>query len=185
MTAHPQPLTPDEFIVWEHAQEAKHEFVAGMVVAFAGGTIEHATIAANLTFAVVGRLRGQYSCRTYGPDMLVATQTSIRYADLIVTCDERDRVARSTRVAFPKLIVEILSVSTASVDRGEKLDEYQTIESLEEYVLIDSRKRWVAIMRRSGETWMQSLPISTGTMHLASIDLDVALDELYVNSGVV
>jgi hypothetical protein len=39
------------------------------------------------------------------------------------TCDERD-LADEQITRFPKLIVEVLSKSTAAVDRGDKFEEY-------------------------------------------------------------
>lgn len=34
-------MTPGEFIVWETAQEYKHEYVSGKIVAMAGASIRH------------------------------------------------------------------------------------------------------------------------------------------------
>jgi Uma2 family endonuclease len=184
MTAHPQqPLTLAEFIAWELRQESKHEFVEGRVFSFAGGTIEDAAIARTILSALDTKLRGS-PCRAYGSDVMVATDRSSRYADVVVTCDERDHAPKTTTLRYPKLIVEVLSDSTAAADRGDKLDEYRSIETLEEYILVDSRKRWAETYRRIGDEWTVSLPVTAGRLRLGSVDFTLDLDEIYENSGV-
>ncbi len=115
---------------------------------------------------------------------MIATEHSSRYADVVVTCDECDHAPRTVALRYPRLIVEVLSESTAAVNRGEKLDEYRTLETLEEYVLIDSRKRWAETYRRLEAEWTASMPLVRGKLRLASVDLTLDLDELYRESGV-
>jgi Uma2 family endonuclease len=183
MTAQPHDLTLAEFIAWEARQEAKHEFADGRVYAFAGGTKRHAAIAVELLGLLNTCLRGS-PCRVYGSDVLIAMGQSGRYADVVVTCDERDtRDLGETAVHYPKLIIEVLSDSTAAVDRGDKLDEYRTIDSLEEYVLVDSRRRWVEVYRRGDNAWLASLPMTDGELRLASVDATVSLEDLYATAG--
>lgn len=174
-------LTFDEFLKWEEQQEFKHEFVSGHVVAFAGGTLGHTFLASELIAQILPKVA---PCRTYGSDALVRTARSFRYPDLVVTCDERDRDPASRVVVGPKTIVEVLSESTAAVDRGEKLDEYRSIVTLEEYVLIDSRKRWCETYRRAGDGWLASLPTTAGTLVLESLDVTIDLDDLYERAGI-
>jgi len=93
--------------------------------------------------------------------------------------DERDSDS-AVYVRYPKLLIEVLSKSTASLDRTAKLHEYRSIETLEEYVLVDSRKRWAQTNVRvpSGER-IASLPIESGSITLTSIGLTIDLDDLY------
>jgi Uma2 family endonuclease len=108
---------------------------------------------------------------------------SSRYADLIVTCDERDHLDAQA-IHFPKLIVEVLSESTAKDDLGPKMREYQTIQTLEEYVTIDSRKRWAQIARREQNRWIIEFPVTGGSLELRSVGVMIDLDEIYETSGV-
>lgn len=169
------PISFEEFLEWELAQEAKHEFVGGVVVAFAGGTLRHAAITAKLLALIVPAAR---PCRTGTSDILIQMSHSARYADVVVTCDERDRLDDRT-LRYPKLILEVLSESTSAVDRSEKLEEYTAIDTLDEYVMVDSRKRWVQVIRRSREGWNLLPPQSSETLQLRSIDLAIDLDDLY------
>jgi len=181
MTAQPhEPLTVASFIAWELLQEARHEFVDGHVHGFAGGTLGHSALAASL----ISRIRPiALPCKTLTSDALVRMQRSARYADVVVTCDERDG-NDATAVRYPKLILELLSDSTAAVDRGDKFDEYRSIETLEEYILIDSRKRWAETYRRVNGEWIASLPMTTGNLRLWSVGLSMDIDELYRECGI-
>ena len=77
------------------------------------------------------------------------------------------------------MLVEVLSESTSAVDRGPKTDEYRTIDTLHEYVLIDSRKRWTQTIRRAGDDWIVSLPISAGTLRFESVYVTMSYDDIY------
>lgn len=184
MTTLPQePVTREQFIAWEQYQESRHELVAGRISYFPGVTIEHSTIAGAVFVALVTHV-GDGPCRVHGADMMIETCRGIRYSDGVVTCDEGDRIPNIRTLRAPKLIVEVLSESTAAVDRGAKLDEYRAIPSLEEYVLIDSRKRWATAHRRIQGEWRASQPIVAGELSFASVGLALDLDRIYRKAGV-
>lgn len=170
MTARPQPATLDEFS-------------DGVITAFAGGSNAHAALCLTLTSAVHVHLRGS-RYRAFGSDALVLTGSSGRSPDLTVSCDDRDLGdLYETGISFPKLIVEVLSESTAAVDRGAKLDEYRALATLEDYVLVDARRRWVATYLRIVHEWIASRQMSDGTPCLASVDLTLDIATLYADAG--
>ena len=178
MSVDPLPLTLAGFLAWEERQQAKFEYRAGAVFAMAGASDDHGQIVLNLSAIIRPALRGT-QCRAYPLDMkLVTTYPASRYPDLLVTCDARDARERLIK-RHPKLIIEVLSPGTASVDTGDKLDEYQTIPELEEYVLIDSRKPSVRIFRRDGDTLKTDPATITGSIELRSLGLTVALADIY------
>ena len=171
-------MTLDAFLSWEERQLDRHDFRAGVVVAFAGTSDTHNQIATNLTLAIEPAL-GEGPCRLYVGDVaLVTAYPSSRYPDVFVTCDERD-TNDSMRKRHPKLIVEILSSSTAAVDANEKLDEYETIPTLEEYALVDSRRVSVRMFRRVGHQLVTDPLIITGSLELRSIGTMVPLATIY------
>jgi Uma2 family endonuclease len=185
VTAQPhEPLTQAEFLAWELQQPDKHEFVDGYVYplfgdataqGFAGGTGWHNRLALELALVIAPAAR---PCRTYTSDMRIETARSTRYADLFVTCDERDHDDASV-MRHPKLIVEVLSESTAREDLGPKKREYESIDTLNEYLVIDSRKRWAQVIRREGGEWVESAPSGSGLLELKSLGLILNLDEVY------
>jgi Uma2 family endonuclease len=183
MTTVPQGLSLADFVAWEATQETRHEYCRGLISAFPGGTLRHAALAGEIYAILLARLRGT-PCRPFIMDVLTSMEYSARYPDVVVTCDERDTgdLGRRT-LQHPKLIVEVLSESTASVDRGDKLDEYRSLESLEEYVLIDSRRCWAEAYRRADAGWVIAPPVSRGRLLLSSLGIQLDLDDLYANVG--
>jgi Uma2 family endonuclease len=183
MAAPPQTLSLADFIEWEALQESKHEYSAGCISLFPGGTLRHAALAGEIHAILLAHLRGT-RCQPFIIDVLTTTEYSARYPDVVVTCDERDTSDLSRRTLnHPKLIVEILSESTEAVDCGAKLDEYRSIATLEEYVLLDSRRRWAAAYRRAENGWLTALPMATGLLELTSVGASLDLDELYEGVG--
>jgi Uma2 family endonuclease len=116
--------------------------------------------------------------------MMVVTPRGVRFPDVVVTCDERDQAPHTVALRHPRLIVEVLSESTARTDRAAKVDEYRAMPSLEEIVLVDSRKRWSAAYHRAGAVWVASEPQTGGEVSLASVDMRLDLDGLYGRCGV-
>jgi len=184
MTTQPTGFTLADFLAWETLQDSKHEFSEGRISAFPGVTQMHAAIVLEIAARLHAHLRGT-RCRVFVCDVLTTTQLSARYPDVVVTCDERDTADPYSRtLAHPTLIVEVLSESTAAVDRGPKLDEYRSIATLAEYVLIDSRRRWAEVYRRADGGWITRLPFSTGPLGFSSVGLTIDLEEIYDSVGV-
>ena len=176
---HQPEMSLDEFLAWEAAQSTKHEFVDGEIYAMAGASRAHGTIALNLAALVRPAIRGT-RCQAYLADMKVIppNQRSVRYPDLVLTCDPRD-LDDEQITRLPKLIVEVLSRNTASVDRGDKFEEYRRIPTLEEYVLIDSTQVSVEILRRGNDLWTFTEYGPGRSFRLESIPLDIGVDDLY------
>lgn len=175
----PQKMTVEAYLEWEPRQELRYEFVDGEVFAMAGGTIAHNDIAVNLLTAMRPHLRKQ-GCRINIADAKVpVTSSRYRYPDLVITCDERDKTALDA-IQQPKLIVEVLSVGTEALDRGDKLKEYCRLPSLEEYVLISSTQVSVEIYRRAqGRFWLYTAYQANDSIELESVDFEFPIDLLY------
>lgn len=86
-----------------------------------------------------------------------------------------------TYKSFPKLIIEVLSQSTEAFDRGDKFNDYQTLESLQEYVLVNSKNQRVEAFRRNVDgLWLFQTYASSGkTFELQSINLTASFLDLY------
>lgn len=89
----------------------------------------------------------------FGSDMKVYVEAhnSFYYPDVSVCCDGNDR--NELFLTRPCFIFEILSPSTASIDRREKRASYCTLESLREYVIVDQDQPRVEIYRREAGGW--------------------------------
>ena len=117
----------EAYLAWEERQVEKHEFIAGEVFARAEARHEHVVVSGNLAAAFKQRLRGG-PCQAYVADFKVRVEAAdaFFYLDVVVSCDPRDHAADQF-IAYPALIVEVLSESTAAFDRGKKFAAYGTL----------------------------------------------------------
>ena len=85
--------------------------------------------------------------------LFVGAADAFFYPDVMVTCDERDRHA-DLAIERPKLIVEVLSDSTAAYDWGAKFAAYRKLADLSEFLLIDIEHRRLELYRREADHWL-------------------------------
>lgn len=183
MAANPHStMTVDEYLEAERHNPIKHEYVDGHVYAMSGGTRAHGLIAANILFALMGRLRGG-PCRVYNSDVKVqVTATRYFYPDVSVGCDERDRVndAEAEAVFYPSVVVEVLSPTTEAYDRGDKFALYRGNKTLQQYVLVNGRRAEVEVYTRGDNGfWLFRSFGPDAEVLLESIDVHVPVAAFY------
>ena len=173
-------LTPEEYFIWEEQQLLRHEYLSGEVYAISGGTQNHGRIASNIIFILKGHLRGG-GCQVGNSDCRVnifETKDYV-YPDVSVTCDERDRTAIQA-IQYPCLIVEVLSASTASYDRGDKFRMYRRNPSLQDYVLVDAEKIAIDLYRKNDRGNWEIFNYQSGNnIDLQSIGLSFSIESVY------
>jgi Uma2 family endonuclease len=173
-------LSVDEYLEFEANSERRHEYIDGAVYAMTGASENHELIAVNLVAAIHGHLRGG-PCRTYKSDFKLRLQIEKRdlfyYPDVMVACG-REGVA-SHYLRYPKLIVEVLSSSTESIDRREKFLSYKQVATVEEYVLASQDTAQITIFRRA-EKWATRVhTCSDSVARFQSIGLPLTLGQIY------
>jgi Uma2 family endonuclease len=129
-------LTPEQYLAIEREADYKSEYFNGEMYAMAGGSRAHSKLCMRLAQILMSHLDGT-GCEVYGSDMKVRTDRNGLYAypDLTVTCGEPSSDQYDVLIR-PRLIIEVLSKSTESKDRGFKFQQYKKTDSLEEYVLV-------------------------------------------------
>ncbi len=176
-------FSPEEYLQIEEQSPIKHEYIDGRLYAMVGASQAHNLLAGNLFAALHGHIRGS-ECRVFMSDMKVHITPRNRYyyPDVAVSCDQRDRETPIS-LRFPRVIVEVLSDSTEAFDRGDKFQDYQTIESLQEYILISSKQQLVQCFRRDGEgLWvLRSYTEEQEVFQLSSLNFSFTLESLYEN----
>jgi Uma2 family endonuclease len=176
-------FSPDEYLQIEEQSPIKHEYIDGRLYAMVGVSQSHNLISINLLTTLYQHLQGS-SCLVFMSDIKVRIEQRNRffYPDIVVSCDARDRET-PLYLRYPDLIVEILSDSTEAFDRGDKFEDYQTIETLREYVLVSSKRPLLQCFRRSNSgLWeLQSYTEEQGNFQLSSLDFSFTLEALYRN----
>lgn len=169
-----------QFLDWEAAQAQRHEFVAGEVFAMAGADDAHVTVALNVAMALRRHLAGT-PCRVTMSDMKLAVRESqgVYYPDVMVTCSEADRASALVK-SEPKLLVEVLSPSTAAFDRGDKFADYRRLASLQEYALVDPKTRRSDVYRKGADDLWVLHPADAGqSLVLSSVALEIDAQTLF------
>jgi Uma2 family endonuclease len=171
-------ISPDEYLAGERVSPIKHEYRRGQVYAMSGAKKPHVVITANLT-----RLLGNHLDE--GPCLVMASDIKLRleaadcyyYPDVIVTCHPEDLAGTEDCIRYPKLVIEVLSKSTASFDKGEKFVDYQTCPTLEEYVLISQTKPEVLRYVLQDGVWVKG--VVSDRLYLSSINCDCSVADIY------
>lgn len=175
--------TPQEYAALELEAETKSEYWNGEIYAMAGASPRHTIIAANVIAAFHVQLRGR-PCSVHTGDLRVKVSPTglYTYPDVVVVCGKArfDEIVPNT-LLNPAIIVEVLSKSTESYDRGGKFDHYRTLETLTDYLLVSQETASVEHrMRQPDDKWL--LGIYKGlqtTVPLPSIGCELALADVY------
>lgn len=182
MAANPQHiLSYDEYLTLEREGGARHEYFNGEVFAMSGAEPAHVDIVSNTISALMSGLK-ERPCKVHNPDMRVLTASRLStYPDISVVCGERQfNDDRPRALLNPTVIIEVLSLSSAAYERGDKFHHYRSIATLREYVLIASTRRRIEVFtRQPGDSWQITVLDDAGAVELASIGCALALPDVY------
>ena len=173
-----------EYLALEATSDLRHEFLRDEIFAMAGGTPEHAALAAAVLGALTAALRGR-PCRVYSSDLRirVAATGLCTYPDASVVCDRLETDPDDPdAILNPILLVEVLSDSTEAYDRGVTAAHYRRIPSLREYVLGSQGEPLIEVYRRNEREHWELMEARAGmSIELASLDVGLEVDAIYAN----
>jgi Uma2 family endonuclease len=114
----PERMTFEDYLDFEDATALRHELMDGNVFAMSGASDVHNLICTNLMLLIAGPLLGKCQVFQGGMKLKVdhANSSDGFYPDVMVSCSatDRDKLFRKE----PVLLIEVLSPSTARIDRG-------------------------------------------------------------------
>lgn len=173
-----------DYVDLERYSNVRHEYFAGVIYAMAGGSREHAAMAARIIARLAPQLTGK-RCEAHTSDLRIrASATGLAtYPDVTVLCGpiETDPEDPHT-ITNPKVVFEVLSDSTEDYDRGEKLDHYQQIPSLQEIVLVSQRAPLIEVWRREQtKSWSRHTFGPHDIAQLLSLQAELPVDDLYAD----
>lgn len=177
MTAH---YAYADYLTLEASSNVKHEYLGGQIYAMAGGTPEHAALAAAAIGLLFPQLRGT-SCRAYDSDLRVRTPSGLAtYPDVTVVCGTTERDATDPQaVTNPALLIGVQSRTTEEYDAGDKFEHYKSLASLGQYVLIGHRDRALTVWTRGEDGKWQSATVRDGEIAELTIGARLDVRELY------
>ncbi len=179
-------LSIQEYTSLETSTDTKYEYHDGTVFAMAGGTLNHGLICGNIFGEMRSQLRNkQQNCTVMNSEIKlhIASKNAFLYPDAMVICGEIEKSDKELNaVTNPIVIIEVLSKSTESYDRGDKFYLYRQLKSLQEYILINQKKALVEVYKREADLW--KITRFSGLDDLLLIDalgISVDLKEIYQN----
>jgi len=176
-------ITPEEYLALERRAEIRSEYFEGEMFAMSGVTREHARIVLN----IATELNNQFAdrpCEVYAVDLRTKVSPTglYTYPDVVAVCGEPEfEDPMCDTLVNPQLIIEVLSDSTESYDRGKKFAHYRTIGSLREYVLVSQTEcRIERFSRQDDGNWLYTENTdSEGSMELTSVACRLSLARVY------
>jgi len=157
--------TYQDYVWLEQESTVRHEFLSGEIVAVAGGTPEHAAMAAEVIGQLRERLRGG-PCRVFTSDLGVRVlETGLAtYPDASVVCGPTVR-----------------DPDKEDYDRGEKLAQYQHIPTLEAVVVISHRMPRIEVWSRSpaSERWERAEAGAGGAAAVTALGCALDVDAIW------
>ncbi len=178
-------MTVQEYFSFEESSQDKHEFYKGELFAMSGASRIHNLIVGNLLFIFKNQFK-KNDCEIYSSDMRVQIdeQNHYTYPDLTIVCGKRifpDK--KETTLVNPTVVIEVLSNSTESYDRGKKFQSYRSIPSLQTYILVSTNYKQIEVFKKSEDNvWTLSEADADGNLPIPFPNCILAMNEVY--SGV-
>ncbi len=176
-------LSEQEYLAIENASDSKHELINGVAYAMAGASPAHNVITSNLAYELRAALQtAGRRCLVLGSDqrLLVEATGMYTYPDISVVCAKPQFHGDSPQsLVNPSLLVEVLSPSTASDDRGNKFAHYRRLPSLQELLFVYQDEPRVEHYKRleSGQ-WLMT-EITEGAVELPGLGCALPMDGIY------
>ncbi len=178
-------FTEEEYLLIERQSPTKNEFFEGEIFAMSGAKRNHNRIVENLSIVIGSLLKGK-SCQSFSSDFRVhiPKNTLYTYPDFLVVYGDEVLVKDGymDTLLDVTLIVEVLSPSTQSYDRGAKFNLYKSIEVLQEYILIQSEKKYFIehyIKNKEGVWNLKTYSNLNDLIRFPSIGVETSLAEIY------
>lgn len=177
------PTMPLPSVTWQDVQQMpddgnRYEAIEGDLYMTPAPTPRHQILLLRFYDALAAVLREQHG------GILLVAPVGVEFPstgegvqpDLMFVSDERRRIIRDTSVrGAPDLVVEILSPSTASHDRGPKRRLYER-QGVREYWIVDPDENAVDVWHfgeePAHEHFERTLPVKLGAEPVGVIDLE-------------
>lgn len=185
MSSLPLPkMTVEDYLAFDRAAEVKSEFHDGELFQIEAVSLQHNRVALNTARKLADQLDGTPCEVLIQPIRVRVSPTKFVYPDLMVVCgtpEVTDEVQDT--ITNPKVIIEVLSPSTADYDYRAKFQLYRNLPSFTEYLLIDQNDPKVEVFRRlEGSDWLLSSYAGLdAVVPVRCLNIEVPLSVIYAH----
>ena len=170
-------LSVEDYLDMEKTATVRHEYVAGEIYAMVGVSRRHSRIAGNVFRRLANAAAGG-PCRVHQSDVKLRIDDVFYYPDVMVACgpEPEDPYYEDE----PCLVVEVVSPSTETTDRREKLAAYKRIPGLKAYLIVDQDRARVERHFRDEEgVWRRGDLVDEGRFPVPCPETPLSLAEIY------
>jgi Uma2 family endonuclease len=167
-----------EFAAWAAMQDGPWELHDGIPVSMSPERVTHADTKLSISLAFTAAIRtAGLTCRFLPDGVLVPIDDSRRFQpDGLVYCGQRAD-GNALEIPNPVIVIEVLSLSTATRDLRDKLVGYFIVPSIVHYLIVDPDKQMV-IHHRRAETAIETRVVANGAIKLEPPGLEVEFSTL-------
>ncbi len=176
-------ISVEKYFSMEEASEYKSEYYHGEIFAMTGASLNHNLIVSNLITALNNGLR-ESACFVFPGDMKIQVEEARHYTypDVSVVCGDIEFAkGRNDTIVNPAVILEVLSATTQSYDRGDKFKAYRELGSLRDYILVDQYSHHVESFFRneSGRWELDEFDNINDSFKIRSVGVRLPLTDIY------
>jgi len=148
-----------------------------------GGTTNHNKLALKIAAKLLAILEEQgYEIYIGDVKLWIEAYNRYTYPDVMVVEGKATYQGKSQSVITnPRVIIEVLSKSTANYDQGDKFDVYRTIPSFQEYILISQTEYYIKqfVKNEQGKWLLTDYRGESEILKLESVDFEMSLKAIY------
>ena len=177
-------MTVEDFLALDREKlDQKYALRNGEMVAMTEGSTNHTILITNMSMLLQSQLR-KSSCSALVEGTL-KVEDECYLPDIMVTCNEADLTENKTYIEHPKVVIEVLSPTTETDDRRNKLWVYTQCDSMQEYVLVNWDIKMVQRMTRKGTEgidriqWIDRWYTQGECVELETLGLTILVDDIY------
>ena len=161
---------------------ARSELVNGRVIPRPGSNRWHSLIASNITIALGSRMHGHKSEIYVGGMRVRLNNNLVTYPDVVVVNGEPAFTDQNSDLLLnPTIVFEVISSSTNTADKTQKLESFLAMDSIKECVVIkEDEMRVEHYAKQNPKQWIYRIYNERDdVVSLESIGCKVSLSEVY------
>ncbi|MBL7814068.1 MAG: Uma2 family endonuclease [Saprospiraceae bacterium] len=184
-------MTAEEYLRMQRSgareMTLKYEFFNRKLRFMAGGSPNHNRISRNLTYLLERQIRENNTTQeVFAGDMRTISylqEKNYLYPDVVLVdgtpyFDDEN----GDNLANPTLVIEVLSESTESFDRGDKFKSYRQTPSMREYILVNQKEKCIEqFFKNEKGRWQIGDIITEGSFKLETLPFELDVDDIYRN----
>ncbi len=175
----PRGITVDEFLVWSEQQSGRYELHDGNVYAMSPERVGHAAMKFKVQRALIDAIQhGHLPCHMVPDGVAVHVSDGKWYEpDAQVYCGPKAN-DEEIKIENPIIVVEVVSPSSARLDKSEKLIGYFAVESLQHYLIVLLDPARIIHHQRQSDGNILTRLLSSGTLRLDPPGIEIDVTEL-------